>query len=305
MNVSFVIFGVGLLLFAGVFSLGYAVLSGVNLSKRLHASDERENRKIGFDVAAVLKRSEKLIRPLAKIVPRSPEEMSRQERRLVAAGIRRRDGPVLFHGSKLVLAVLLVVAFIVTGRFSINPLLFTLLPLLLGALLPDLWLTRRIAKRKGRLLLAIPDALDLTVVCVEAGLSLDQALMRISRELRPSYPDLGDELYLYELEVNAGRKRDEALRNLGKRSDVEDLKSLVAVLVQADRFGVSVAQSLRIFAESMRTKRRQRAEERAAKMAIKMVPALVFFILPGIFVVIIGPAIITAVRHLLPALSGQ
>ena len=305
MDVSLFMFGVGLLLFAGAFSLGYAILGGINLSKRLHDPDAKENRKNSLGIATVLRRSEKLIKPLGKVLPRSPEEMSRQERRLVAAGIRRRDGAVLFHGSKLALAILLGVGLVLTGWFNTNPLLFTLLPILLGALLPDLWLTRKIMRRKRRLQIALPDTLDLTVVCVEAGLSLDQSLMRIAGELRHSYPDLSDELQLYGLEVNAGKKRNDALRNLGKRSDVEDLKSLVAILIQTDRFGTSVAQSLRVFADSMRTKRRQRAEERAAKMAVKMVPALVFFILPGIFVVIIGPAVITAARHLFPALAGQ
>ncbi len=153
--------------------------------------------------------------------------------------------------------------------------------------------------------MALPDMLDLAVVCVEAGLGMDQSLLRIGQELNAMYPDLSEELNLYSLEVNAGRKRADALRNLGTRTDVDDLKSFVAVLIQTDRFGTSVAQSLRVFSETLRTKRRQRAEEHAAKMSIKMLPPLVFFIFPAILIVILGPAVIAIIRILLPGLSGR
>jgi len=149
----------------------------------------------------------------------------------------------------------------------------------------------------------LPDMLDLAVVSVEAGLGMDQSLMRISQELSPVYPDLSEELKLYSLEVNAGRKRADAFRNLGNRTGVDDLKAFVAVLIQTDRFGTSVAQSLRVFADNLRVKRRQRAEEHSAKMSIKMIPPLVVFIFPAIFVVILGPAIIAIVRQLLPGLK--
>jgi tight adherence protein C len=172
-------------------------------------------------------------------------------------------------------------------------------------MIPDMVVSRLIQARKDNLRRALPDALDLAVVCVEAGLGLDQSLVRIGQELRTVYPALSDEFNLYNLEVNAGKKRSDALRNLGQRTDVDDIRSFAAVLIQTDRFGTSVAQSLRVFAETMRTKRRQRAEEHAAKMSVKMIPPLVLFIFPAIFVVMLGPAIIAIIRQLLPGLRGQ
>ncbi len=245
-----------------------------------------------------------MLKPLGEMIPRSPEEMSRQERRLVQAGIRRRDAAVIFNGVKILLAGALWVAFAVTGYFATNPILYILIAILLGALLPDLWLARSVRNRKDRIERSLPDAMDLSVVCVEAGLGLDEALMRIGQEFRLSHPDLSEELKLYGLEVGAGKRRAESLRNLASRTDVDDLKSLAAVLIQTDRFGTSVAQSLRVYAESMRTKRRQRAEERAAKMSIKMIPPLVFFIFPAIFIVVLGPGIISIGKHLIPTLAG-
>jgi tight adherence protein C len=186
-----------------------------------------------------------------------------------------------------------------------NPVLLVALPILLGALIPDMVVSRLIQNRKYTLQRGLPDALDLAVICVEAGLGLDQSLVRIGQELRVVCPPLSDELNLYSLEVNAGKKRSDALRNLGLRTDVDDLKSFAAVLIQTDRFGTSVAQALRVFADTMRTKRRQRAEENAAKMNIKMIPPLVFFIFPAIFVVVLGPAFIAIIRDLLPGLAGS
>jgi tight adherence protein C len=300
-----IVFGASLL-FVGFFAAGYAFLSRIpNLGRRLGMDEPAEIRGSQFDWLKYLRGSEKVLKPLASIIPRSPEEMSRQERRLVAAGMRRRDAVFILHGTKVALAVALLIGVIVTGYYKENPLLFTVLPIFLGAFLPDFWLSRRITQRKERIQEALPDTMDLAVVCVEAGLGLDQSLLRIGKELETAYPDLSEELNLYGLEVNAGKKRVDAFRNLGKRTDVDDLKALVAVLIQTDRFGTSVAQSLRVFADSMRTKRRQRAEERAAKMNIKMIPPLVFFVFPAIWVVVLGPAMIAIIRHLIPGLGGQ
>ena len=297
-----VVFGGGLL-FTAVFLTGYALLvRRPNIEERIHGTVPGKWR---FDWVRYVKGSEKVLRPLGDMIPRSPEEMSRQERRLAQAGIRRKDGPALLYGVKLALAIILFIVFPMIGPIRENPILMVLLPILFGALLPDMWLSRMIKNRKDKLRMALPDALDLAVVCVEAGLGLDQSLVRIGQELGPVYPELSDELQLYSLEVNAGKKRSEALRNLGQRTDVDDIKAFVAVLIQTDRFGTSVAQSLRVFADTMRTKRRQRAEERAAQMNIKMIPPLVFFIFPAIFIVVIGPAIIAIVRYLLPGLTGQ
>jgi len=291
----------GAFFFVAVFTMGYLLFSR---RPRLRERFGETREGGGLDWLAMIRKSEKIFKPLGEMIPRSPEELSRQEQRFIEAGIRRRDAPYLFYGMKLTLAVILVIVFLATGYFKTNPLLYIALSLLLGAMIPDLWLTRAIRGRKERIQVALPDMLDLTVVSVEAGLGLDHSLMRISQELSTIYPDLSDELNLYALEVNAGRRRADALRNLGNRTNVDDLKGFVAVLIQTDRFGTSVAQSLRVFADTMRTKRRQRAEEHAAKMSIKMIPPLVFFIFPAIWVVILGPAIIQIIRRLLPGLGG-
>ena len=252
-----------------------------------------------------LDRIQRLFRPLGKMLPRSPKDLSKQRLRLVQAGFRGRDDVILFYGSQAALVIALLVASAVTGHLHRNPFLCVTVALLLGAALPDGWLSWRIRKRKDRLQVALPDTLDLLVVCVEAGLGLDQSLMRIGQESRQTHPDLSDELRRYHLEVGAGQTRKQALRNLAERSGLSDLKSLVAVLIQTDRFGTSIAQSLRVFSDTLRTKRMQRAEERAAKMAIKMIPPMVLFVFPSIFVVVAGPAVIQIMQHLLPTLSGR
>ncbi len=296
-----------LLVLAGGLLFTAVLLTGFALLVRRPNIDERVTgvvaEKWRFDFSRYIKRSEKVLKPLGDMIPRSPEEMSRQERRLAQAGIRRKDGPALLYGVKIVLAVILVIVGSLIPTARQNPALLVLLPVLFGALLPDMWVSRMVQNRKDNLRRALPDALDLAVVCVEAGLGLDQSLVRIGSELSAVYPELSDEFQLYSLEVNAGKKRAEALRNLGGRTDVDDIKAFVAVLIQTDRFGTSVAQSLRVFAETMRTKRRQRAEEHAAKMNIKMIPPLVFFIFPAIFIVVIGPAIIAIIRYLVPGLK--
>jgi len=296
----------GTLLFVALFATGYALLAGkLGLAGRLQDEERSLKRADRFDWLRYLRGSERVLKPLGEMVPRSPEEMSRQERRLTQAGIRRRDAAVIFNGVKIVLAGALWIAFAITGYFATNPILYILVAILLGALLPDLWLSRMVQNRKDRIERSLPDAMDLSVVCVEAGLGLDQALMRIGQEFKLSHPDLSEELKLYGLEVGAGKRRADSLRNLANRTDVDDLKSLAAVLIQTDRFGTSVAQSLRVYAESMRVKRRQRAEERAAKMSIKMIPPLVFFIFPAIFIVVLGPGIISIGKHLIPTLAGK
>jgi len=199
----------------------------------------------------------------------------------------------------------LLLTFLLTRVLWSNPVLYVALSVLFGAMIPDLWLTYKINRRTDRIQLALPNALDLAVVCVEAGMGLDQALMRIGQEMKQGFPELSDELRVLSLEINAGRKRADALRNLGNRTGSQDLKSFVAVLIQTDRFGTSIAQSLRVFSETMRTTRRLRAEEHAAKMSVKIIPALVLFIFPAMVIVVLGPAIIAIIRELLPALAGQ
>jgi tight adherence protein C len=169
-----------------------------------------------------------------------------------------------------------------------------------GYVIPGVWLARIAKRRQHRIRLGLPDVLDLLVVSVEAGLGLDQALQRVGEELAFAHPDLSDELKLINLELRAGKGRVDALRNLADRTGVDDIVSLVAMLVQTDKFGTSVAQSLRVHSETVRTKRRQRAEEAAAKTGVKMVFPLVFCIFPAVWVVTIGPAAIKFIQVLIP-----
>ncbi|MEW6130951.1 MAG: type II secretion system F family protein [Acidobacteriota bacterium] len=294
----------GVLAFLIIFSLAMLLFSKRrNLEERVGQSLPQSNQR-RFDWRNYMKRAEGLFKPLGDIIPRSPEEMSRQEKRLMHAGIRHKDGPVLFYGVKLALAIILFITFNLTS-YPDSIILRILLSLLLGAAIPDIWLSTKSRNRQERIQLAIPDVLDLTVVCVEAGLGLDQSLLRIGHELRLVHPAMSEELRLYNLEVSAGRSRADALRNLAHRTNVDDLKALVAVLIQTDRFGTGIAQSLRVFSDSLRTKRRQRAEERAAKTAVKMVPVLVFFIFPAIFIVVVFPAFLAIIRDLLPKIGGH
>ncbi len=294
----------GALAFITVFSLTFFFFGRRrNLEEKI-GQHVLEKDKTQFSWRTYMKRAEGLFKPLGDMIPRSPEEMSRQEKRLMRAGIRHKDGPALFYGVKIVLAIILFITFNLVS-FPSALLLRFLLAILFGAAIPDLWLSSRSRNRQENIQLAIPDVLDLTVVCVEAGLGLDQSLMRIGSELNRVHPAMSEELRLYNLEVNAGRSRADALRNFANRTDVDDLKSLVAVLIQTDRFGTGVAQSLRVFADSLRTKRRQRAEERAAKTAVKMVPVLVFFIFPAIFIVVVFPAFLSIIRDLIPKIGGQ
>lgn len=305
-NLPLLVAVIGVLVFIGIFTIGNALFGrSRNLEQRVRQTADETPSGSRFSIRNLIKGSEQFIKPLGEMIPRSPEEMSRQERRLVTAGFRRKDAPVLFYGVKIALAIFLVIAFTAGGYLGNNPILWVLIAILFGAMLPDFWMSRRIKSRKENIQLAIPDALDLTVVCVEAGLGLDQSLMRIGQEIRPIHRDLSDELRLLNLEINAGKSRAQSLRNLANRTEVDDLKALVAVLIQTDRFGTSVAQSLRVFSDSLRVKRRQRAEERAAKTTIKMIPPLVFFIMPAIFVVVLGPAVITLVQSFLPSLGNQ
>lgn len=290
---------IGTLVFAGLLTAAYAIFKRVaNLQERVH--DPQELRRRNGRWAGLFARMEKVFKPMGEVIPRSPEEMSKQEKRLVQAGIRRKDAVGLFYGAQVSLALFLLLALSAAG---IHPFYLTaILAIFLGMLAPDVWLRRKTNIRRERIQLALPDALDLLVVCVEAGLGLDQALARISAEIKVAHPELSDELHVRNLEVNVGRTRADAFRNLAMRAGVDDLRALVAVLIQTDRFGTSIGQSLRVFSDSLRTKRRQRAEERAAKLAVKMVPPMICCIFPAMFVAIVGPAFIAIVRELVPLL---
>jgi tight adherence protein C len=173
-----------------------------------------------------------------------------------------------------------------------------------GFMLPNFVLEKMVARRQLRIRLSLPDALDLLVVCVEAGLGLDQALVNVSRQVKQAYPEISDELSLMTSEMHAGKRRADALRNLASRTGEEELRKLVAVLLQADRFGTSVADSLRTHSESMRIRRKQLAEERAAKIGVKLVFPIFFFIMPAMMVVSVGPGVLQLVKNLVPMMRS-
>ena len=223
-------------------------------------------------------------------------DMSEVRLFLLHAGFTSPTAVPVYLGGRLLLGTILGVAVLLTipmfGLPALGAVFGAVWGLLLGWTLPVFVVGRRAKQRQHEMVKALPDALDLLVVCVEAGLGLNQALVRVSEEITNVSPVLGEQITLTNLEIRAGTPREDALRNFGERTGVEDIRSFVAMLIQTDRFGTSIAQALRTHADVLRTKRRQRAEEASAKTAIKMLFPLVFFIFPAMFVVILGPAVI-------------
>lgn len=240
---------------------------------------------------------------VGKAVPVPSTQGSRTRLMMLRAGYRSPEALLAMQGAMVILPALFLGIVYFSGFYRQNPVLILLAAAIAGYLLPEMWLLWRVARRQHRLRMALPDGLDLLVICVEAGLGLDQALMRVSQELRITHRELSDELQLVNLEMRVGKSRIDALRELATRTGLDDIKSLVGMLVQTERFGTSVAQSLRVHSDDLRTRRRQRAEEMSAKTTVKMVPPLVFFIFPALMVVILGPAVITLVRQLLPVMK--
>jgi tight adherence protein C len=217
-------------------------------------------------------------------------------RRLMLAGYRKPAHADLFLGSRLALPAVLgvIVAMIVPE----NTIFFFILALVLGFFIPDFWLGRAINKRRERIRLSLPDGLDLLAICMEAGLGLDQGIVRVGQELRVSHPELSDELMQINFEQRAGAPRISAWKNFADRADTESIRSFVAMLIQTDRFGTPISKSLGNFSDALRTQRRQQAEEAAAKTTIKLVPPLVFFIFPNIAISTVVPAIITVMKNI-------
>ena len=236
---------------------------------------------------------EQVMDPIQKLLPRSPEEVGVVQRRLIFAGYRKDSYVNTFYGAKVAVPVLLCVLATVTKAYNYGPIFVYGLAAGLGFLLPDFWLGNRISARQLKIRLGLPEALDLMVICVEAGLGLDQAMLRVSEELKLSQPEIADELNLVNLEQRAGRSRAEAWRNWAARTDVDSVRALVAMLIQTDSFGTSIAKALRIHSDGLRMQRRQQAEEQAAKTTVKLVFPLVFCIFPSLFLVVLGPSLIT------------
>jgi len=237
--------------------------------------------------------------------PESLPEYTKIRLGFIRAGIRSYNAPSVFWGTKIILALALPFLFSI-GKVALIKLLtpasaiaIAVLFGLVGFYLPNLWLRLKIGNRKSKVLEGLPDALDLLVVCVEAGMGLDAAINRVADEIKLTNPTLSEELKLVNLEVRAGKTREDALKNLALRTNLEDVISLVTLMIQTDRFGTSIAQTLRVYSDAFRTKRYQRAEEIAAKLPVKILFPCIMFIFPSLFVVILGPAAIRIYQVLL------
>lgn len=239
--------------------------------------------------------------------PTEEEEINLLRRRLIQAGYRSRNNLEIFSGVRTVLALTLPLLFVVLGRPATTQM--TLLLVLLGAAagfyLPGMVLSSQVEGRQARLMKTFPDALDLLVSSVEAGLGMDASLRRVAKEIESSSPELARELQLVNFEVEAGVPRIEALRHLDTRTGLEEVNALVNVLAQAERFGTSVARALRVHSNLVRTKRMLAAEEKAAQLTPKLTVAMILFILPSLFSILLGPAVVNIVRTLLPTLQRQ
>ena len=285
-----------------VFSLGAATVAPSSvLGSRL--------REIGWqrpkaqEKPPIRERIRQALDPLSRALPVSPENVSKTRQWLIQAGYRDPQHATIYRGLLVLFAALAFGGVVLSTGMS-SPLLLVGMPAF-GYFIPRFMLKRAVQARQRRIRLALPDALDLTVICVEAGLALDQAMLRVGEDLRYAHPELSGEFHMFNLETRAGKPRVEALRNLAARTGVEDIRSLVMTLVQTDRFGTSVAQALRVHSDSLRTERRQRAEEQAAKTTVKMIIPLVLFVLPSLIFVTVGPAVIQLMHVLLPMGGGK
>jgi tight adherence protein C len=245
---------------------------------------------------------------LAKhLKPKNEADLGRLKTKLANAGFRGEGAESIFLGLKFIgLLVGLFFGggiFLGIGGLHQHPLLYTVLTAAVLFYLPDtvVWFISK--KRKQEIFLALPDALDLMVVCVEAGLGLDQAMRKVVDEMKRTYRVISDEFGLANMQLQMGRSRSEVLHELGVRTGVTDMRSLASVLIQADKFGSSIASALRVQSDAMRVRRRQLAEEKAAKTAVKLIFPLVLFIFPGIFVILVGPAAVTMSKELLPMMG--
>ena len=278
-------------------SLYYAFSSGeTGIVRRLSqlAETPEADRKEAF-AEKQKERVQEALASVGKLVPGGTA--SRAELMIIRAGYRNPNVIQIIRGLKVILPIALVSGVYFSGFYLTNPFLILGGALIIGAVIPEIWLLSRISARQHRLRRGLPDALDLLVICVEAGLGLDQAMVRVSQELKVVHRELSDELQMVNLEMRVGKSRIEALRELARRTGLDDIKSLVAMLTQTERFGTSISQSLRVHSDDLRTRRRQRAEELSAKTSVKMVPPLVLFIFPALLIVIIGPAALIIIRQ--------
>ena len=243
--------------------------------------------------------AERVAEPLNRIVPISAGEAAKLQKLLLQAGYRSQDAAMVFRAIQVTFMIGLpsfaLTACLITNQTTNNTVLLLAMAFGLGFFLPRFVLNRRIASRQQRITWGLADALDLLVVAIEAGLGLNAALNRIGQELKNLHPDMHQELELVNLEIRVGRSREEALRNLAGRTGVDDIRSFVALLIQADRYGSSIGKAVRVFAESLRTRRRQRAEQASQKAALKLLIPLTLFLFPVVIVVVLAPPVLTLI----------
>lgn len=257
------------------------------------------------------KRAIAAAKPFARLAtPDKDEEISLLRAKFLHAGLRQASAPIVYFAAKALLALLLPMLFIAVERSvgwkitQINWMMIVLVAAAVGYYLPTIALNQMTRIRQREIFESFPDALDLMIVCVEAGLALDMAVNRAGTEIRLRSPELADELDLVSLDLRIGSTRERALKNFALRTGLDEVSTFVAMLIQADRFGTSLAESLRVHADGLRTRRQQRAEEAAAKIALKLLFPLIFFIFPSLMLVLLGPAFIQIYRVLLPTMGG-
>ncbi|MGD0362522.1 MAG: type II secretion system F family protein [Bryobacteraceae bacterium] len=260
------------------------------------------------DAEARKPREFKIIQRVGELLPVSPDESSVTQQMLTHAGYRSDNAVKMYYGIRLMSTTLMaLMGLMFRNSLSSAASMHIIFPLAMGLggfILPNFILEKRIKKRLEILRLALPDALDLMVIAVEAGLGLDQAIQYVGTELRNAHRELTEEFMLTNLEIRAGKRRGDALKNLGERAGEPELRKLTAILIQNDRFGTSIAESLRQHSDHLRVRRRQEAEERAAKVGVKLVFPIFFFILPAMMLVCAGPAVLGVVKYLLPLMKG-
>jgi tight adherence protein C len=287
----FAFFGVFLMIVSGGLLLFYREEMLQRISDAINPQPKEKSlltaiQKTGLSIGGVIEHFE-------NVLPKSQAEVSIVLQRLQHAGFRDESAVKIFYGSKVLVPLLFCILVLVSGLGDMGGFFVYLIAAALGFLAPDFWLGRRIKKRQSKIRRGLPDVLDLLVICIEAGLSLDHATARTAVELKHAQPEVCDELNIVVLEQRAGRPRGDAWKHMAERTEVDCVRNLVTMLVQAEQFGTSVAKTLRIHGDTLRTQRVQAVEEAAAKTTIKLLFPLVFFILPSLFVVVLGPAIIS------------
>jgi tight adherence protein C len=265
-------------------------ISSVIAPRPKHPSIRGKLELTGFTLGTMVEQFE-------RVIPKSKAEMSVIQQRLVRAGYRNESAVKLFYGAKFAVPACLCILAFVSGVWRYSPFFVYMVALGLGFLLPDFWLSNRMSARQASIRRGLPDVLDLLVICIEAGLSLDQATWRTSEELQMAQPAICDELGIVVLEQRAGLPRANAWKNFADRTNVESVRNLVSVLIQSEKFGTSIAKTLRVHSDTLRTQRRQKIEEQAAKTTVKLVFPLVLFIFPSLFLVTLGPAVITVMEN--------